>query len=118
MDFTMTFYTINGDFKPGCAIDLWTRELKAFLITYGLEPEPGPKLKRWVTDSGFQNIHEKRMALPVGMWPKEKRMVSVTFISLLVSPCTSPFSLPDRNHELILIIAIEGGWDCQFDPVS
>lgn len=71
MDFTMTFYTLNGDFKPGCMVDLWTRELKAFLVSFGLEPEPGPKLRRWVTDAGFQKIHEKRMALPVGMWPKE-----------------------------------------------
>jgi hypothetical protein len=77
MDFTMTFYTINGEFRPGCAVDRWCNELKAFLWGFRLEPEPGPRLEGWIRAAGFEDIHIKRFALPVGLWPKEKRMVSV-----------------------------------------
>jgi hypothetical protein len=75
MDFTMTFYTREGQFKPGCAVDQWTTELKEALVSHGLEAEPGPKLARWVWEAGFENIHHHRLALPVGMWPRDKRMV-------------------------------------------
>ncbi|KIW07998.1 uncharacterized protein PV09_00944 [Verruconis gallopava] len=83
MDFTMTFYTNNGEFKPGCAIDMWTRELKAWLASIGVEAEPGPKLKGWITDAGFENIHERNVALPVGMWPKDKKFKEIGTFNLI-----------------------------------
>jgi hypothetical protein len=75
MDFTMTFYTGEGEFRPGCAVDRWTTELKEAHLSYGVEPEPGPKLARWIWESGFENIRHHRMGLPVGVWPRDKRMV-------------------------------------------
>lgn len=75
MDFTMAFYTREGQFRPGCAVDRWTNELKEALVSFGLEPEPGPKLARWIWEAGFTNIQQHRLALPMGPWPKEKRMV-------------------------------------------
>jgi hypothetical protein len=116
MDFTMTFYTVNGEFKPGCAVDRWTKELKEFFVSFGLEPEPGPKLKGWIEDAGFKNIHEKRMALPVGMWPKGKRMVRLPFLSCYL--LLTPISSRPANREIVLMVPIEGDWDCQLDPVS
>ncbi|KAF2396922.1 S-adenosyl-L-methionine-dependent methyltransferase [Trichodelitschia bisporula] len=83
MDFTMTFYTTHGAFRPGCAVDRWTEELKAALIDFGLEPEPGSKLGGWVNDAGFQNVSVKKIALPVGLWPKDRTLKEVGTINLI-----------------------------------
>ena len=74
----MTFYTNSGDFRPGCAVDEWTKNLKKWLYDVGVEPEPGPKLEGWIRDAGFQNVSVRRVPCPVGMWPKDKRLVSLS----------------------------------------
>ena len=103
MDFTMTFYTQSGEFKPGCMVDKWTKHLKEFFKIVGLEPEPGPKLEGWVRGAGFTNVHVQRLPLPVGMWPKDKRLAS-------------PFIHPWRPRTR-LTDATEGGRDIQPHPV-
>lgn len=76
-DFNMRFYTTSGgEFKPGCPLDQWTTEVIEGLKTLGMEPEPGPKLEGWVKEAGFINVHHQVLPLPVGVWPKDKKMVS------------------------------------------
>jgi len=79
MDFTMTFYTQTGEFRPDSAVDKWTKLLKEWLYAVGVEPEPGPKLEGWVRDGGFSNIHVVKIPCPVGMWPKHKRLVGSSY---------------------------------------
>jgi len=83
MDFTMTFYTNSGDFRPGCAVDEWTKNLKKWLYDVGVEPEPGPKLEGWIRDAGFQNVSVRRVPCPVGMWPKDKRLKEAGTFNLI-----------------------------------
>lgn len=42
----------------------------------GRVAEPGGSLESWVRDAGFINIHKKVLKLPLGLWPKDPRMVS------------------------------------------
>ncbi len=44
--------------------------------------DPGPRLKGWVEDAGFENITQRIIPLPVGIWPKDKKMVSLPFLSI------------------------------------
>jgi hypothetical protein len=71
----MNFYTITGEYKPGCAVDKWIDEIIAGMKILGREPEPGPKLGRLVRDAGFINVTEKVLAVPVGTWPKDPKLV-------------------------------------------
>ena len=36
---------------------------------------PGPKLKGWMEEAGFQNVHEEVYKLPLGQWPKDEKLV-------------------------------------------
>lgn len=73
----MEFYTVHGEFKPGCAMDRWTRIIVDGLKKMGVEPEPGPKLEKWVKDAGFINVHQEVLPIPVGVWPKSTKMVTL-----------------------------------------
>jgi hypothetical protein len=74
-DFDMKFYTITGEWKPGCAAERWAEECVAGIKTIGREPEPGPKLERFIKEAGFVNVTEKVLAVPVGTWPKDRKLV-------------------------------------------
>ncbi|KAE8385368.1 S-adenosyl-L-methionine-dependent methyltransferase [Aspergillus alliaceus] len=76
-DFEMQFYTTNGEFKPGCPLDRWCTESIDGLNSVGLVASPGPKLKQWLKDAGFVNVQEKIIPIPVGAWPKDKRLKTV-----------------------------------------
>ncbi|KAE8403308.1 S-adenosyl-L-methionine-dependent methyltransferase [Aspergillus pseudonomiae] len=76
-DFEMQFYTINGEFKTGCPLDKWCTERIEVLRSVGLEPSPGPKLQQWFKDIGFTNVQQKVVPVPVGVWPKDKRLKTV-----------------------------------------
>lgn len=45
--------------------------------------DPGPLLEGWVRDAGFQNVHHRRFPLPIGTWPKDRRMVSFCIHTLI-----------------------------------
>jgi hypothetical protein len=81
------FYTTNGEFTPGCPLDRWADELVKGIKKFELEPEPGPKLEGWVRDAGFENIHHRLLPFPVGQWPKDKKLVLVTFLFPITFNC-------------------------------
>lgn len=76
-DFDMKFYSTDGSFCPGSSPDVWTSEIVEALKTFNREPEPGPKLEGWIRDAGFMNVNHSLLPIPVGMWPKDKRMISL-----------------------------------------
>ena len=76
----MKFYTTNGEFTPGCPLDQWTDAIIEGIKGINLEPEPGPKLEGWVRNAGFENIHHRLLPIPVGQWPKDKKLVLATFL--------------------------------------
>lgn len=60
------------DYKVGEMIGL----LRGALDSIGRLLDPGPLLKGWVEDAGFENISHTVLPLPVGIWPKGQKMVS------------------------------------------
>lgn len=41
----------------------------------GRTGKPGPYLAQWLTEAGYQNVHHLVYKLPLGTWPKEKKLV-------------------------------------------
>ena len=85
-DFDMRFYSNDGTFVPGSPLDVWTQEIIESLKVFRREPEPGPKLEQWVKDAGFENVANHLLPIPVGPWPKDRRMVSSQLISFPLRP--------------------------------
>jgi hypothetical protein len=46
------------------------------------EPCPGPKLEKWVKDTGFKNVIAKKFKFPLGPWPKDKLLKEVGMCNL------------------------------------
>ncbi|KAL9092875.1 MAG: hypothetical protein Q9165_004293 [Trypethelium subeluteriae] len=85
-DFTMKFYSTDGSYErsactsvdehptPTPSPDRWTTEIITGIKSLGLEPEPGPKLEAWMRDTGFINVVHHLLPIPVGDWPKDKKL--------------------------------------------
>ena len=76
-DFDMKFYTTHGEFRDGCPLDRWTGAIVAGVAAIGNEAEPGPQLEGWVKGAGFVNVAHKLLPIPVGMWPRDRRLKEV-----------------------------------------
>jgi hypothetical protein len=52
--------------------------------------KPGPSLKKWAEEAGYVNITEEILPVPVGLWPKDKKLVcipsEISFLSCNLSP--------------------------------
>lgn len=68
--------TIGPDNKVREMLDL----LRHACDRVGRTLDPGPQLEGWVRDAGFQNVRHRRFPLPIGTWPKDRRMVSSAYI--------------------------------------
>ncbi|KAL1873649.1 hypothetical protein Plec18167_006166 [Paecilomyces lecythidis] len=44
---------------------------------------PGPNLERWFSNAGFVNIKAQKYSVPIGAWPKEKRLKEIGLCFLL-----------------------------------
>lgn len=73
----MQFYSTDGTFVKGSSPDVWTSEIVEALKVFGMEPEPGPKLEAWVREAGFVDVNHVLLPIPVGVWPRDKRMVGL-----------------------------------------
>ena len=76
-DFDMQFYSTDGTFVKGSSPDVWTNEIVEALKVFGMEPEPGPKLEAWVREAGFVDVNHVLLPIPVGVWPRDRIMVSL-----------------------------------------
>jgi hypothetical protein len=50
-----------------------------------LEPSPGPKAEEWIKSAGFINVQHEIHPIPTGKWPKDKKLVSKQYLSVLVA---------------------------------
>jgi hypothetical protein len=67
---TEPLYTWNADILKGVAM-------------IGREPNPGSLLAGLLRDAGFTGVKERVFRVPIGVWPKDKRMVSLAASSML-----------------------------------
>jgi len=49
------------------------------------EYAPGPELKKWAEEAGYINVREEIIPLPIGIWPRDKRLVCVASILSFLS---------------------------------
>jgi hypothetical protein len=74
-DTDLGFYTRHGQFTNDCSIGKWAKELSAGIRAIGMEPSPASNLERWMRNAGFINMRSTNLPLPVGPWPKDKKLV-------------------------------------------
>ncbi|KAL1991441.1 hypothetical protein VTN49DRAFT_5433 [Thermomyces lanuginosus] len=60
----------------GTALQKYQNEINKAFEKAGYEMRPGPKLKEWFKEAGFQNIVVNKYFIPYGVWPKDRHLVS------------------------------------------
>ena len=83
-DFDDRFYTTSGDFTVESIIGQWSKTVREGVKQMGLEPNPGPQLEGWMKDAGFINVHARCLPLPVGTWPKDKKLKEIGAFNLIM----------------------------------
>lgn len=63
--------TIPADYKPQQMLS-W---LNVACEKIGRPLGVGPKMKGWVEEVGFTNVGHRIIPLPLGIWPKDKKLV-------------------------------------------
>lgn len=88
-DYDMRNFTEDNSIGPGNKV----AELMSLLIEggekMGRTANPGIHLHEWVELAGFENVHEVVFKIPLGSWPKDKRMVGPYKPSLSFPFCIS-----------------------------
>jgi hypothetical protein len=80
-DFEIDYYSQDGSLKKDHALRRWLD------IAYGAEEKtgrtlrPGRKLENWAREAGFVNLHVEKFVLPIGTWPKDKKLVCDSQVS-------------------------------------
>jgi hypothetical protein len=71
----MSFYSQHFQLPADSAITVWSQNLVSGIQAIGMEPFPASNLERWMRGTGFTNVHNTNKPLPLGPWPKDRRLV-------------------------------------------
>ncbi|KAH0538562.1 hypothetical protein FGG08_004850 [Glutinoglossum americanum] len=73
-DFDFKYYSVDGSLKDDMPLTKWDNLMIEASIASGREGCPGPRLKGFIEDAGFENVTEEVFPFPIGMWPKDKKL--------------------------------------------
>jgi len=94
-DYDTACFSQDNTIPPGYKATELMDNLRKALAMVGRELDPGPFLKGWVEDAGFINITHKVLPLPIGMWPREKKLKEVgAFMTLQYTEGMEALTIP------------------------
>ncbi|PGH00236.1 hypothetical protein GX51_05933 [Blastomyces parvus] len=73
-DSTSTIFSEDGTVTPEYKVGEMLRNLRMASAKIGINMDHAPSLKGWMEQAGFTNIEQRDMRLPIGTWPKNKRL--------------------------------------------
>jgi hypothetical protein len=75
-DLDLVFYTTHGEFNDDCPVGIWAKKVSAGIRAFGMEICTASQLEKWMKDAGFINVENVFLPLPIGPWPKDKKLVN------------------------------------------
>ena len=75
-EYNLRVYSEDGSLTSEHAERKWNDLGCDACISFGKDPEPGPKIEGWMKGAGFADVYHERIRLPIGPWPKDKHLVS------------------------------------------
>ncbi|KAL3422601.1 hypothetical protein PVAG01_06757 [Phlyctema vagabunda] len=93
-DYDTACISQDGTMKPDYKVAEMLSLLRGACNTIGRLLDPGPHLKGWVQDAGFENITHRIVPFPVGLWPKERKLKEIgAFMTLQYTEGVDAFTL-------------------------
>ncbi|KAL4989597.1 S-adenosyl-L-methionine-dependent methyltransferase [Aspergillus falconensis] len=82
-EFHLVNYSEDGSLKDGNNVNRFYELLREALDKINRPVTIGKELKRIVDQTGFVNVHHKVFQLPLGTWPRERRMKEIGALNML-----------------------------------
>lgn len=67
----------DGTFKPGSKFSVYQDNLRLAGNKAGVRMDVAPNLTQYMIDAGFVEVREHRVKIPVGTWPKDKKLKEI-----------------------------------------
>lgn len=80
-DFDIEYYSQDGTLTEEHALLRWLRLTQEAAGKLGRTLRVGKELESWVHKAGFENVQVFRTRVPVGRWPKDKRLKQMGIIN-------------------------------------
>ena len=77
------FYSDDGSLKEDSAIATWGKTFFKAANELGTPASSPRHLKGWMLDAGFTDVEEHILKLPVGLWPKDKRLKNIGLFEMV-----------------------------------
>jgi hypothetical protein len=74
-DLDIKFYTTNGEFNDNSPACRWADMVASGTRNLGMDPCPGERFESLMKEAGFINIKSQVVPIPVGPWPRDKKLV-------------------------------------------
>jgi SAM-dependent methyltransferase len=74
-DFDYWIYSQDESLQDDMALRRWDALTFDAAQRTGRLLNPGPRLEQWAREAGFVNLEVIRQPIPIGLWPKNKKMV-------------------------------------------
>jgi SAM-dependent methyltransferase len=74
-DWDLTIVSTDNSLPKDGYIYKYHKLLYDALDTIGRSYTPGPNLKKWAEDAGYTNVTAHVYPMPIGMWPRDKKLV-------------------------------------------
>lgn len=87
-DWDCNLYSEDGTVE-GTSIDKYYKTIISGYTKLGYDPSPGPKFEGWLKDAGYEDIHVKQYLIPLGSWPKDKRLASLLLCCAIATGLTN-----------------------------
>ncbi|TVY25620.1 Secondary metabolism regulator LAE1 [Lachnellula hyalina] len=74
-DIRTQFECLDDTFKErGKACEAWKETFHGIAKGMGMDFDPTPKVPEWLQEVGFEDVHLESRIIPVGPWPKNKKL--------------------------------------------
>jgi hypothetical protein len=78
----MNVYSSDGSLSDDNPLRTWNMDIIKAAKMIGREPNPGPLLAGLLRDAGFVSVKEEVYRLPIGTWPRDKKLVRVILLHI------------------------------------
>ncbi|KAF2401058.1 S-adenosyl-L-methionine-dependent methyltransferase [Trichodelitschia bisporula] len=77
------FMSDDDTLLPDSPLDLWSQYFFEAAEKFNTPADSPSKIKGWMEATGFVDIQQYRLKLPVGMWPKDQRLKKCGLIEMI-----------------------------------
>ncbi|EOD49373.1 Methyltransferase type 11 [Neofusicoccum parvum] len=73
----------DGSLPADAYLNQFLATLEEGCTKLGKELYPGPLAEGWMKEAGFVNVHARMYKVPLGPWPKDKKMKEIGLVNLM-----------------------------------